>query len=193
VHPNDLGHSLYAETIVAWSKTQVDAKPSSAPKLGAPLVSEEFARVGLVPPSQAKLSGDWEALAADPKSGKIGRYAGGAINAKQAGDALEFAFEGTALGIYLNVQADGGKFEWTIDDGVSAPGDPAYGGPRGAKTGVVDTAPGKDFPRYNYALLTTGLPAGAHTLKLRVLPEKDATSTGNRILIGYFMAGGLPD
>jgi hypothetical protein len=29
-------------------------------------------------------------------------------------------------------------------------------------------------------------------LKLRVLPEHDATSTGNRVLIGYFMVGGLP-
>jgi len=192
VHPNDLGHSLYTETIVAWLKTQSDARPSPAPALGAPLVSEEFARVALIPPTQGKLSGDWELLAADPKSGKIGRYAGGAINARQAGDSLEFTFEGSALGIYLNVQADGGKFEWTIDDGVSAPGDPAFGGPRGAKKGVVETAPGKYFPRYNYALLTTGLPPGQHTLKLRVLPENDVTSTGNRILIGYFMVGGLP-
>ena len=80
----------------------------------------------------------------------------------------------------------------TNDDGVNAPGDPAYGGPRGVKKGTVETAPGKYFPRYNYALLTTGLASGKHTLKLRVLPEKDATSTGNRLLIGYFMVGGLP-
>lgn len=192
VHPNDLGHTLYTETIVAWLKTQVDAKPSPAPKLGTPLVSEEFARVALVAPAKAKRTGDWETLTADPKSGKIGRYADGAINARQVGDALEFEFEGTALGIYLSVQADGGQFEWTIDDGVSAPGDPAYGGPRGGKKGTVETAPGKYFPRYNYALLTTGLAPGKHTLKLRVLPERDATSTGNRVLIGYFMVGGLP-
>jgi len=192
VHPNELGHTLYTETIVAWLKTQVDAAPSAAPRLGAPFVSEEFAHVALVPPSKAKLTGDWETLAADPKSGKIGRYTEGAINARQPGDALEFEFDGTALGVYLNVQADGGKFEWIIDDGVSAPGDSAYGGPRGTKKGTVDTAPGKYFPRYNYALFTTGLAAGKHTLRLRVLPEHDATSTGNRVLIGYFMVGGLP-
>ena len=29
-------------------------------------------------------------------------------------------------------------------------------------------------------------------LKLRVLPERDATSTGDRVLIGYFMVGGMP-
>ena len=192
VHPNDLGHTLYTETIVAWLKTQVDAAPSPTPKLGAPMVSDEFAHVALVAPSKAKLTGDWETLAADPKSGKIGRYAEGAINARQPGDALEFEFEGTALGIYLSVQADGGKFEWTIDDGVSAPADAAYGGPRGVKKGKVDTAPGKYFPRYNYALLTTGLAPGKHTLKLKVLPERDATSTGDRVLIGYFMVGGMP-
>ncbi len=191
VHPNELGHSLYAETIIAWLKTQVDATPSPAPELGAPLVSEEFARVALLAPSQAKLSGDWETLGPDPKSGKIGRYAEGAINARNAGDSLAFDFEGTALGIYLNVQSDGGKFEWSIDDGVSGPADATFGGPRGVKKGVVDTAPGKYFPRYNYALLTTGLAPGKHTLKLRVLEEKDATSSGHRILIGYFMVGGL--
>ena len=163
-----------------------------APKLGAPFVSEEFARVALVAPTKAKLTGDWETLAADPKSGKIGRYLEGAINARQPGDALEFEFEGTALGAYLNIQADGGKFEWTIDDGVSAPGEPAYGGPRGAKKGKFDSAPGKYFPRYSYALFTTGLAPGKHTLKIKVLPERDATSTGHRALIGYFMVGGLP-
>jgi lysophospholipase L1-like esterase len=192
VHPNDLGHTLYAETIVAWLKTQVDAAPSPAPNLVAPLISEEFARVTLVPPSKATLTGDWEILAPDAKSGKIGRYIEGAINARQPGDALEFEFEGTAIGAYLNIQADGGKFEWMIDDGVSAPADPTYGGPRGAKKGKFDSAPGKYFPRYSYALFTTGLAPGKHTLKLRVLPEHDATSTGDRVLIGYFMVGGLP-
>ena len=192
VHPNDLGHSLYTDTIVAWLKTQIDAKPSPVPKLGKPLVGEDFARVALVAPTKAKLTGDWETLPADPKSGKIGRYLEGAINARQPGDELEFEFEGTTLGAYLNIQADGGKFEWTIDDGVSAPSDPNYGGPRGAKKGKFDSAPGKYFPRYSYALFTTGLAPGKHTLKLKVLPEKDATSTGHRVLIGYFMVGGLP-
>lgn len=192
VHPNDLGHTIYAETIIAWLKTQIDAKPSPLPRLGAPMVSEEFARVAMVAPTKAKLTGEWETLAPDEKSGKIGRYRDGAINARQGGDALEFEFEGTALGIYQSVQADGGKYEWTIDDGVSLPGDPSYGGPRGAKKGTSDTAPGKYFPRYSYTMLTTGLPSGKHVLKLRVLPEHDATSTGNRVLIGYFMVGGLP-
>jgi lysophospholipase L1-like esterase len=191
VHPNELGHSLYAETIIGWLKTQVEAVPASPPKLGAPLVSEEFARVALVAPTRALLSGDWERLDPDPKSGKIGRYLEGAINARNAGAALEFSFEGTALGVYLNVQADGGKFEWSVDDGVSETPDPAFGGPRGVRHGVVDTAPGKYFPRYHYALLTTGLRPGAHKLKLRVLEEKDPSSTGHRVLIGYFMVGGV--
>lgn len=192
VHPNDLGHTIYAETIIAWLKTQVDAKPSPLPVLAAPMVSDEFARVAMIAPTKAKLTGDWETLAPDEKSGKIGRYKDGAINSRQGGDALEFEFEGTALGIYQSVQSDGGKYEWTIDDGVSLPGDSVYGGPRGAKKGISDTAPGKYFPRYSYTLLTTGLPPGKHVLKLRVLPEHDATSTGNRVLIGYFLVGGLP-
>jgi lysophospholipase L1-like esterase len=190
VHPNNLGHTIYADTIIAYLKTQVSAKPSPLPKLGAPFVSEEFAHVALVKPTAAKLSGNWEVLAPDAKSGTINRYKEGAINARQAGDALEFEFEGTALGLYLNVQKDGARYEWIIDDGKDLPGDAKHGGPLGRKHGKGETAPQQYFPRYNYALLTCGLPPGKHTLKLRVLEENDKTSTGHRLMIGYFMVGG---
>jgi len=192
VHPNDLGHTLYADTIIAYLKTQQDARPSPPPVLGKSLVSEEFAHVRMVKPMAAKLTGDWEVLPADEKTPLLRRYKEGTINARKAGDALEFAFEGTAAGLFLNVQKDGGKFEWRIDDGTSAPADKSYGGPLGVKRGVVDTAPGPYFPRNHYALLSCGLPPGKHVLKVRVLEEKDKTSTGNRLLIGYFLVGGAP-
>jgi hypothetical protein len=188
VHPNDLGHAIYSDTIVAYLKTQIDAKPSPAPQLPEPLTGEEFARARMVPPGEAKLSGDWETL---PPAAK-GRYLHGTINARQPGDSLEFEFEGTALGLFLNVQKDGGKFSWTIDDGKNLPGDPRYGGPKGQKHGVVDTAPGPYFPRNHYAMLTCGLPPGKHSLKIQILPEHDKTSTGHRLLIGYFLVGGRP-
>lgn len=190
VHPNDLGHTIYRDTIVAYLKTQVDVKPSPAPKLPKPLVSDEFATAKLVAPGAAKREGDWEVLSANEKDGFVNRYKGGTINARKAGDSLTFEFEGTALGIYQNVQKDGGKYEWTIDDGVDAKDEPAYGGPKGRKRGKADTAPGKYFPRYHYAMLSCGLKPGKHTLKIRVLEERDATSTGNRLLIGYFMVAG---
>lgn len=188
VHPNDLGHTIYTDTIVAYLKTQIDAKPSPEPKLPEPLVSEEFASAKMVPPATAKLSGDWEVL---PPAEK-GRYLDGTINARKPGDSLEFTFDGTALGLFLNVQKDGGKFSWTIDDGKDLPADPKYGGPLGRKHGVVDTAPGPYFPRNHYAMLSCGLPSGRHVLKIRVLEERDKTSTGNRLLIGYFLVGGCP-
>ncbi len=186
VHPNDLGHSIYTETIVAYLKTQVDAKLMSAPRLGGPLASDEFAACAMIAPSAAKLSGDWEVAAPAAK----GRYLHGTINARNPGDSLEFEFEGTALGLFLNVQKDGGKFSWIVDDGVNAPEDKSYGGPRGKKQGVVDTAPGPYFPRNHYAMLTCGLSPGRHVVKIKVLPEHDKTSTGNRLLIGYFLTGG---
>lgn len=190
VHPNDIGHAIYADTIVAYLKTQMDAKPSPAPKLPKPLVSDEFASATLVAPSAAKLEGDWEVLPANEKSSFVNRYKGGTINARKAGDSLTFEFEGTAIGIYQNVQKDGGKYEWTIDDGKDELGDKNYGGPRGCKHGKVDTAPGRYFPRYHYAMLSCGLKPGKHTLKIKVLEERDATSTGNRLMIGYFMIAG---
>ena len=190
VHPNELGHTIYTDTIVAYLKTQVDAGPSPVPTLPPPLVSGEFATAQLVPPNVAKLSGDWEMLPADEKSGLLLRYKSGTINARKAGDSLTFDFEGTAVGLFENVQKDGGKYEWTIDDGKDEPADKNYGGPKGRKHGIVDTAPGPYFPRNHYAMLSCGLSYGKHTLKIKVLEKRDATSTGNRLLIGYFMVAG---
>lgn len=189
VHPNDLGHTIYTDTIVAYLKTQIDAKPSPLPKLGAPYVSEEFAHAAMIPANKAKLTGNWEVLEPTNK-GLLARYTEGTINARGPGDELEFEFEGTAIGLFLNVQKDGGKFEWTIDDGVNEPGDKAYGGPKGVKKGKNDTAPGPYFARNSYAMLSCGLKPGKHTLKIKVLEERDKTSEGNRLLIGYFLVAG---
>jgi hypothetical protein len=188
VHPNDLGHTIYCDTITAYLKTQIDAQPLPPPTLPACLTNEEFARVKMAPPGAAKLSGDWEVL---PPAAK-GRYLHGTINARKPGDSLTFEFEGTAIGLFLNVQKDGGKFAWTIDDGQdAAPVPKDYGGPLGRKQGAIDTAPGRYFPRTHYAMLSCGLAPGKHTLKITVLPERDATSTGHRLLIGYFLVGGM--
>ena len=35
VHPNDLGHTIYTDTITAYLKTQIDARPLPPPALGA--------------------------------------------------------------------------------------------------------------------------------------------------------------
>ena len=190
VHPNEIGHTIYTDTILAYLKTQVNAKPSPAPTLPPPLVTDEFATGRLVPPGKAKLAGDWEVLPHDEKNGLLKRYADGTINARKAGAALEFEFEGTAIGLFENVQKDGGKFDWTIDDGKDEPADKNYGGPKGTKHGRGDTAPGPYFARNHYTLLACGLAPGKHTLKIKVLEEHDKTSTGNRLLIGYFMVAG---
>jgi hypothetical protein len=39
-------------------------------------------------------------------------------------------------------------------------------------------------------MLTCGLKPGKHTLKIKVLEERDKTSEGNRLLIGYFLVAG---
>ena len=179
VHPNALGHSIYTDTIVGYLKTQIGKEAGPPPGLPAPLISEEFANVALVPPSQAKLSGEWEVI---PPTDK-GRYRHGTINARQPGDAFEYTFDGTGIALFLNVQKDGGKFKWTVDQ---------KGDGSAAKSGVVDTAPGPYFPRNHYAMLTNGLEPGKHVFRLEVLPEHDKTSTGNRLLIGYIMVAGVP-
>ena len=188
VHPNDLGHTIYAETIIAFLKSQVDAQSSPPPTFPPPLVSDAFAHIRMVPPSEAKLTGDWEVTPPAPG----GRYSSGIVNARKPGDALEFPFEGTAIGLFLDVQKDGGKFSWTIDDGQDISTAAGQGGPSGRKHGVVDTAPGPFFPRHHYTMLSAALAPGRHTLTLKVVEERDPTSTGHRLLFGYFLVGGVP-
>jgi lysophospholipase L1-like esterase len=182
VHPNALGHAIYTQAIVTYLNSQIDAPPSPPPSLPAPLVSAEFATTRLVPPAEATLSGEWEVK---PPVNQ-GRYRHGTINARRPGDALEYAFTGTAVALFLDVQRDGGKFSWSID----ASENNHHG--KADRGGVVDTAPGPYFPRNHYATLTHGLPPGRHVLRIKVLPEHDATSSGHRLLIGYIMVAGAP-
>ena len=76
---------------------------------------------------------------------------------------------------------------WSID----ASEDKDHG--KAAHGGVFDTAPGPFFPRNHYATVTHGLPPGRHVLRIKVLPEHDATSSGHRLLIGYIMVAGTPE
>ena len=55
---------------------------------------------------------------------------------------------------------------------------------------MAHTAPGPYFHRNHYALLSCGLLRGKHFLRIRVPDERDPTSTGNRLLIGYFLVAG---
>jgi len=95
-------------------------------------------------------------------------------------------------GLYLNVQADGGKFEWNHRRRRQRPGVPNYGRPRGTKHGTGETAPLQYFPRYR--LRPSSPPACRRSSypQAHVLPTDDKSSTGNRLLIGYFMVGGIP-
>ena len=181
VHPSALGHAIYTQAIVDYLNSQIDATPSPLPSLPPPLVSAEFATARLIPPTRATFSGDWEIT---PPVNQ-GRYRHGTINARRPGDALEFAFDGTAVALFLDVQRDGGKFSWSIEAG----GDKA--GVDADRHGIVDTSPGPFFPRNHYAMLTNGLPPGQHVLRIKILPEHDATSSGTRLLIGYIMVAGF--
>jgi len=125
VHPNELGHAIYTQAIVTYLTSQIGAPPSPPPSLPAPLVSAEFATTRLVPPAEATLAGDWEVK---PPVNQ-GRYRHGTINARRPGDALEYAFTGTAVALFLDVQRDGGKFSWSIDASEDKhDADPSRGG-----------------------------------------------------------------
>jgi len=183
VHPNDFGHTLYTETIVAWLE-DADRRRARCPEPvpGAPLVSEEFANVALVAPSKAKLN----AMGNAPGRSEIRQdrpLHRSAINAQQPGTRWSLEFDGTALGLYLTCSRPANSSDHR-PTASTARGVPNYGRPSRHETRHRRNRPVQYFPRYNYALLTTACPPVKSISQLTSSPTTIKSSTGNRLLIG---------
>ena len=92
------------------------------------------------------------------------------------GDELEFSFEGSAIGLYFTKEKDSGNFEYSIDGGA----------PRVWQTWDKYCC---DFNRDNSKILDDTLSFGKHTLKIRILKDKEPDSEGTYIRIGAFLVG----
>jgi len=121
-HPLDAGHELYRQVI---AEAMAEILPASKPgphELKAPLRADNWERARLVPLSAEMLHGSWQRL--DPQHGlgkTFGRRLPEIWHGSRPGDAIEFRFRGTRVGLYDLVGPDGGQIRWTID---SKPGGP---------------------------------------------------------------------
>jgi sialidase-1 len=97
------------------------------------------------------------------------------LAATQPGSELALDFEGTAVGIYTIVGFDAGKIEYAID-----------GGPVQVKDLFDHYC--EVFHRPQHTLFATDLPAGKHTIVLRLSADRNPKSTGTAARILRFMA-----
>jgi len=177
VHPNDRGHKYCADFVTAVIAKVLGAMPAAdadlppIPPTPAPLISDLYEHATAL---NAERITPTKNDGFDPSTqwpfGKC-------WESTKPGSVLEFEVEGTAIALsFWRIKKDMGKAEAQVDNlppvTMDAWFDQTWGGYDTWQPVARDLAPGK------------------HILRIRVLDEKDAGSTGNRFqLCAIFEAG----
>lgn len=167
-HPKDEGYANYMKTIAAFLEAHTADAPAGRAELAKPLTDNPLENGQLVDAWTAQAPG-WTQ---DKKP--FGTLFSHMLTCATPGAELTFKFSGTAVGLYWQIAADSGDIEWTLD-----------GGKANRRSSWDKYA--LSFNRPNYAVLSDTLAPGEHTLKIKILAEKNVQSKGNMIRIAAFM------
>lgn len=177
VHPNDRGHAYCAELIAEPLERVLEDLPADGdlpelPDVPAPLIGDIFERAAYLSAddvSRVKNHG-WE-----PR--RSGSYGQGWV-AYKPGSVLQCEVEGTAIAIaYHKIKADVGIVEASIDDGPPVRIDAYFKNDWG----------GGYTP---YQLLARNLKPGTHTVRVKLLEERNAESRGHEFPLFTILAAG---
>lgn len=117
VHPNDKGHAVYADTIIARLKTLLAVEAKGLKKHTLPkedyIVGGVSMNCKVITADQVKNSGDWKL-----ESGRCQKYTSYLTPTKK-GDKFTIEFEGTSFGMYLTTPT-GNTVVATIDGSEKA-------------------------------------------------------------------------
>jgi sialidase-1 len=181
LHPSPFGHEVYAAAIgrlldAAWAEVREPGPVRPLP--AAPLDPGSYFRGRLVDPATARvvrgftLDPAWRP--ADGKPGRAGFMAVPALVSTGAGAELEFAFTGTAAGLFLTAGPDTARLEVSIDGGPFA---------------AVDT-----WTRWSATLhlpwaliLADGLPSGPHQCRVRLAARPAGEPGGEALRVFHLL------
>ena len=189
LHPSRYGHRLYTATIermfdAAWAEPlEKDAKPVPH-KLPRPLDKWSYARPKLVAPTRAAAGKGWRLVEKWRPTGRADRGGTrpGFVNvpmlvADKPGAELTFAFEGTAVGLWIIAGPDVGIIDYRIDGGAWQQRD--------------QFTPWSGHLHLPWTLvLADELPDGKHTLTLCTNYSKNRASRGHACRIVLFCVNG---
>lgn len=167
VHPNDKGHSIYADCIISTIESGKFNAIKAPDKRDKELVDYTFNNPRLVSYKGAKATGN--VFIKNINIGKIDNV----IILEKEGDSLEFTFNGTAIGLYHMACKDGGIMNIYIDDEFDQ---------------QVDTYKNMNVPYSQYQKI--GLKNCLHRIKVSATGEKNKLSTDSKIKIAYFTVEG---
>ena len=185
LHPSAFGQKLYAASMIKMLSTCWPGKSAEDDKITAHAPSAKLSKSCydqgyFVPLSKAKLAKGWKIT---PKwRPKKGGARAGFVNVPMLentgiGEVLTFPFTGTAVGLFVAAGYDAGTIEYAID-----------GGPWQKRDLYTRWSAGLHLPWLN--VLAAGLPKGQHTLKIRVIKQKNTRSKGNACRIACFAVNG---
>jgi pimeloyl-ACP methyl ester carboxylesterase len=182
-HPAPSGHDRYAAAIarlfdVMWLGTSQDESitPHNIPL--SPLDKYSYYTGELMDIRNAGLSSGWSYIGSWRPDNKVSKRKGFVdvpmIETTKAGSKFSLDFDGKAIGIFCVCGPSAGIIEYSVD---------------GASYKQLDT-----YTKWSKGLyipwvymLETELPPGKHTLKVRMIKEKNALSNGNELQIRDFV------
>ncbi len=170
---SDSGHRIYADQITAFLAEQAEMNPTPiARTLPGPLVSDELNYGEFRTFAEIKHDSLWKAESINDRA-----FPTELLSGNKPGAQIELFFEGTVVGISFRSGPDAGIIECQID-----------GKPAPAPLSRIDCF--DTTHHINTRIIAGGLGLGEHRLTIRVLPDKNARSTGNNIRLGYLLFGG---
>ena len=166
VHPNAKGHKVYAEYICRNLEQDSEGFLGTNINKKDTLMNYEFINPHMVSWKEAKSQGSWKVSEIGDK-----RKIESVIYSDKPGDSLEVSFTGKCLGIYRQVSTDGGKIKCVIDNKYEY---------------IIDF-----YDSYEMVSLSRfqviDLEEGEHYATLTICEDKNSSSTGNMVRIGYFL------
>ncbi len=197
LHPSPFGHALYADSVkrlfnAAWRGSSPDPAVSTAAKstereLPEPLDLASYDRGQLVSPNAALENGNtkilegWRIEPAWKPSDGAGTRAGfvnvPALVAQSPNAALQFSFQGNAVGVFVTSGPDCGAIEYRVDEG-----------PWQQCELFTQWSPSLHLPWAK--MLAAGLAEGEHVLELRVADKHHEKSVGHAVRVIYWLVNG---
>lgn len=175
VHPGREGYRVYFQHLKEFFQSVLKEEPAGADQCPLSrrqavkgMQSNPYISCGMIPASHAKMSGFVHEHIA-----MCGRY-GSYVSSHTPGDWLEFSFRGSRIGLFYTIAGDSGDLEWSLDGG------------KWQHLSCWDNY-ALHFDRGSACMLSQGLNAGEHILRIRVKGTRAEESKGSFIRISDFL------
>jgi len=165
VHPKDSGHAVYAAEFARCMGNEAFYRKPKVQK--QPLTEAPFGcTTAFVDPDTLRHSDGWQT--------GIGHRDYRYLLATQAGETLEFEFDGNLFAVEHGLHRDSGKYRIYVDGAEVGMASPYY-----------DMVSNQHVLGYSNLSLTNG----HHTVKLETVRESQHGGAGNRVLLYHILTG----